>query len=246
MDSESAFILFCIIVAIVGLSSAYSQNEKRKSSWKKLETPKRKKKDSSKKRKPSKKKKVSKSNAFTADLTFNETQGPIGSYVTGTCRGYNLTLDSHTIFPAKTYQVYTRFRLSAIAPSNNSGLVKIQQVDPTEITPEYVTNMLWRPSSITMLRGEIRIKERAREICLEQRGIIEDVNHIRRLFDWLCNLADSYDEVLALGKDAEPAVGAIAQSRSNFLRPVASQLLKDMSKFNTNVKNQNNPDDEKG
>ena len=169
------------------------------------------------------------------NLTYTPARWLESGYLAGIYRGYHVRIGTFSVFPAKTYQVYTYIKISS--DHQPKHVVKDKdKFSEKSVSPDDIMRMLIKTRSNYVLdklyRGDklLKAKPDGKEILYQQRYIIKNTHDLLSLLDLLCYIADSYNNVVGLGEKAKPALKSISGSKEHFLQEIAVQILKDINK----------------
>jgi RNase P subunit RPR2 len=158
--------------------------------------------------------------AASTNLVF-KWEGLTNDSVSGKYRGYHLelvTISGHTD---------TRLTLSVTHPPQPVILPdELTLGEP--LTAAQIIHLLLPSGSPGWLKGELEAEPGGQMFIYEQFGVETDRKYLRALFDFMCDLADNYSQVLEVEGEAVPALAEIAQDKQHSLQHIAGQLLRDI------------------
>ncbi len=85
------------------------------------------------------------------------------------------------------------------------------------------------------IRGEIEVKNFGSTISYTQLGLENENEYLKYLFDFLCSLADLYDEVVILGGVAVDTLFEATESEDEFVKKITTNLIQDISQKTSNM-----------
>lgn len=165
---------------------------------------------------------------------------PSPAYLHGLYRGRQLKLESfdqvkEEFGKGEVKYTYTRLLLSVEPePAGSEALAAERPANTTtpavEPVPPNMVGRLLTQTDVRFLKGEVRLQDRGRQLYYEQRRIETDIAYLQRLLDTLCDLADSYVQLLALGGEAAPALQELVEIADPELERTAGQLLQGIAR----------------
>jgi hypothetical protein len=152
-----------------------------------------------------------------------------GAYVYGQYRGHSLRLTTFQKRQGKSS--YTCTRITVTASQTTKGKPWQDKTPLAEpLTAREVTKLLTAKQLPGSLKGKLTIESYGYKLYYEQQGVEGDGEYLQHLFDLMTDLADSYIKVLGLGGETVLALHEIATDGYHVLKPIARQLLHDISR----------------
>jgi hypothetical protein len=204
----AAMLVFIAVMLVSGYMIRDGQEQKKKVFWSKL--------------------------ALKNHLTFQSRSLLNNTQVHGDYRGYWLTLDTITksIWDGDgptSSQLYTRIVLQKHRSPKKQPVWQDEDIVDKKSPLEDILHRLTAPQSPALtLRGTIYALPQGSRLLYEQPGLETEEHYLQTLFALLCELADLYPAIVALGGEAVPGLRGIATNQRHKLRPLATQLLKDI------------------
>ena len=144
-----------------------------------------------------------------------------GAQVRGQYRGYDLQLAD--------VNLGLEIVLSASPPYQAA---KHDKLGDQPINPEEISELLTWPQLSSTLRGYVRAEAYGQKFYYHSMATVDspadNIQDLEYIFNLLCDLADAYRKVFALGGEAVPVLQAHA-AKFKTLSRIAEQLLRDIS-----------------
>ena len=129
-----------------------------------------------------------------------------------------------------TEEAYTRITLSIITPMNGRFAERKMRL---MVKPSIVNSPLQVFTSSYQLRGQIKGGQAPVIVRYAQSGIETEIEYLREVFELLCDVADAYLAVVALGGEIVPSLQVVATKEDHPLQQVVTQLLYDIGRQTT-------------
>ncbi len=147
--------------------------------------------------------------------------------IVGDYRGHHLRIYAH--YRNKRYHdTHIEIAVNSLTDDKLSSKDRLYPSDILNV--KEVTKLLVPHGVRYQLQGNLKVKTQGQKIIYKQYVLANDINYLRFLLNLLGNLANGYHKVVELGGEAALALQSIARDRRNVLRPVASELLKDIAR----------------
>ncbi len=171
--------------------------------------------------------------------------GP-GSYVTGNYRGHNVMLESFQTGGGERSKIGTRVLMQIDRTHQNEANVPIlEQYTPEtlprdqsdivqhKINPGQMLERITQTDPLLNATANLEITTKGFSLEYRQDDLLTGPARLTQLFNFLSDILTNYPSIVALGGEAVDALQVIAVNRSEILRPVAQQLLNDISSDTT-------------
>jgi RNase P subunit RPR2 len=155
--------------------------------------------------------------ANSAGLSFNPADIGISEQITGDYRDHHLTLtciDNNTI-------------ITLLA--NNSPKVSTASAHIDNLTVEQLLNSAVPPAMLDTLDGDFSATRSGTTLTYQQPGRENDVDTLQFTINALCNLAETYPQIVTLSGSAMPTLTNITTNPDHKLRQYATALLEDIA-----------------